>query len=748
MTDYINTSSAASNDVASASATERLCADRRAFDAYNVLYYPVVPVASDAHVLSAIVPTDTDWNLALAARENLTSSTAYTLSDDAVAQLALVYACQRTANVPPALFVNPLSDILDIVPDAAMGNPMYPDFPTQVIEMNPVQYRTNQILHYMSTYGMEFFASCLGVGIDVHRGWLPDVSSTDKTRVDDVLVEKHVLNVVPSAHAMASFIARELARPTRMPEPAVSLAVEFASQGLFDSVHVAFHENMMEILRDASNQSSSALESACSAFCQHPGDVLKAVLWCAEKADKNHIHTKSKKGFCRALEHFDAASVAHNIADLSGKGQKACNMLSVSRFGGTSLLSAIDMVDKGEVVSFNARIERLWKTYTEIDGALHDGSNAANLMGACQEVEDELLSLYGTRPGVLLRSISRLVKGHVPEDVIAREVMEHVGDYSLATLVSLETSVAACDMHIERDWRGGALNADDIERRERDVQVRAAVSRIVVKAIAEKLRMLETPLYGKKVLLDSCGFSLAGSVILPNETGNTSGAYPPAGMAYDVPADKTVRFFTFWDDRSKRVDVDLHFQYMTRDGKRGDVGWYSAYHMKGMTTSGDITHSEDAAEYLDIDMSVAAADGIDTVFQRQHIYCGAQNWFDIDTCFSGALLVGDTSPDVSVYSSKNVLFHDDLNGEGRDMDYAMVDVPNHYVRILRGTKIPFSRTLFTLETYIGMLLEAQGCELATNIDSADIVLSVGRAVSDERDGKPVVSLIDEKFFIG
>ena len=60
-----------------------------------------------------------------------------------------------------------------LLPDVT-APPMYPDFPLQVMEMEEAEFRLHQLAHYFSTYGLEKF-----FGVEVKRGWLPDVAATE-----------------------------------------------------------------------------------------------------------------------------------------------------------------------------------------------------------------------------------------------------------------------------------------------------------------------------------------------------------------------------------------------------------------------------------------------------------------------------------------------------------------------------------------------------------------------------------------
>jgi len=79
---------------------------------------------------------------AVTANENL-ASLGYTLTAADVLRLA----------GSPSLngFVDSVSELMDSV-DA---EPVYPDFPTQVMEISEAEFRFHQLVHYFSTYGLE-----------------------------------------------------------------------------------------------------------------------------------------------------------------------------------------------------------------------------------------------------------------------------------------------------------------------------------------------------------------------------------------------------------------------------------------------------------------------------------------------------------------------------------------------------------------------------------------------------------------
>ncbi len=760
------------------------------FEAFGILYYPLFAHRFD---LEGAALDDTDMAWAITANTNL-EGTGYTLSQVSILALAALHhrlspLAADTGFLPVTESlteqgVNPLADLQRLVPDVS-ATPMYPDFPSQVMAMDEATFRYHQALHYASTYGVEQVAGLCGFDVTVGEGWLPDVTSTAKTRSDEAIVQPKVLHVVLTIEDMYEVVEARLARATRMHPAEIQTTIEvltdFANDEIVDFPKVAFHENMMEIIRVASEGNSTTLAHIAGGFAQHPGDLLKATLYIVKSREAGHLATRQKKGLCRAFERFSAMSIARNIVDAGKDERRAINYLSVARFAGPHLHEACELVWSGKVVSWAARMEQLWQAVEaakaptttpapeQHDPVLTTHKNPlperlrnafarlvrptapSEAMSAADEPSDTvaddaldqawqaLLAHYGTRPGMLFRSLARLMKHGCPDELLRPEVFLHAIDYALPTLVRTLTIMSEVAPRHRLAARGYA----SFQVTTSDATVDKRFCALLRELVLPRLRELNTPFKGKRVYLDTAGISLTGSILMPNDTGNTGTAWPPIGMAWDLPSDQTVRFFTFWDDRRTRVDVDLHFIGLMENGERVNIGWNSLYNTAGMVTSGDITTSHNSVEYLDANMGRAREEGVLLVVQKQHIYCGATRWGDISTCYSGALVVRDTDADVELYDARNLLFRDDLTGEGTRMDYAVVNFSGHYLRIMRGAKMPLGDVEFSLGDYLAALLEAQGATLVVDPKDADVRVCVGRS-----DDPAVVSLFDEGFYLG
>ena len=126
---------------------------------------------SEMRVLEANGPVDikdldlnsaVDFDKALVDNENL-KALGYQLKLEAIVRLAAGY--KSNPSMKP-LFKR----VMELEPGITVS-PMYPNFPTQVLEMSDLEYKVNQVLHYISTYGVEDLFD-----LEVQEGWLPETT--------------------------------------------------------------------------------------------------------------------------------------------------------------------------------------------------------------------------------------------------------------------------------------------------------------------------------------------------------------------------------------------------------------------------------------------------------------------------------------------------------------------------------------------------------------------------------------------
>ena len=667
------------------------------------------------------------YRMALTADERL-AAYGYRLDEQSLMALAKLYATGD--------FCDPVRVVGELLPTPD-ATPMYPDFPTQVMSMDEATYRLHQAVHYLSTYGIESIAAEFGTPVEVVKGWLPDVGQTEKTEVDDALLETRALSLAFTLDEVARSAWQHLVyRNERMTDSDVRFVSSLPVPADADGSKIVFHENALMLLKQAllGAKGSPVDEFVQRArnFAAHPGDVIKFVVFLREGMQKSeHLPTSWRRRLVALLESYTTGSLEENLTFDRERSLRVLELVSYNRFSRSAGHRAVvDALRDGTLRNWASRKEDAYR------------SGDTN----------QVVRVISERPGVMLREVVRMLRAGVPPEAI--EASLHGAKLSLATLLNATAKLSA-PYDASRRLRNGMVPPYLRQRRpdgtsansfvadpplvEQEHARRKRAAHIMHELLVERLRQLETPLRGRKVLLDSQGYDLAHSYVMTNVAQGTSSYYAP-GMAMTVPEEaKRVRFFVFWDDRSKRVDLDLHAETDTGE----HVGWDGAFNQSGLTMSGDITHSRNAVEYLDVDFEEAAKAGVSYVRLALHYYNGG-TFDNIAKAFTGLLVTGRGKPDHRLYQSDNVLMRNDLSEtRQRYMAICLIDVRNRCVVPLMGGGVPYGSP-FTAQRFLDDLLEAQGATLVAQVDDlgeAGVRVTVGKPTQDE------VSLMDQGWFV-
>lgn len=643
--------------------------------------------------------------LALIDNENL-NALGYNLKGEGIVKLAQDY----TANPEMTpLYVK----VKEFQPDIE-ALPMYPNFPIQVLEMDELTFRIHQLVHYLTTYGMEQM-----LGTEVREGWLPKTETLMEREEDKHLLKLKTLDYLTSTEINELVIDKLIGRKERMlpNELIIAKAVVNDSRSRESIKEIPFKENIGALYDGILMKGS--LESRYEAFAElanilkHPGDVLDLVESLVVGNKYKHLKTSLKRGFVDLIESFPLAAIEENLASnrwsnkFLGKGGKQRSLnrnvavidyLSFSKFSKKpEVMSIVNELKDGLLFSWNQLLEQAY--------------NAKSL--------DEVVRLLKQRPGIYFRQINRLYKAGVPVNVMTKDVKEFASDLKTQSIVS-------------------ALNNYEGED---------DVSKVFYDALLSNLMSKEIDvLAGKKVFVEQneIDFNLSKLAITDKFE---EGGYIQSGMAIKVPEDaKFIRFFTYWNDE-KNIDIDLHAAYENDKGT-GHIGWNGNRIGDGLVFSGDITHS-DAAEYIDIDLEEAKREGVSRVQFNINSYTRIK-FKDIETIYSGLMVLGEMGQKVKLYDQKNVLFRHDLENKSMAANYGLLDLEKGLIRIL-GTNththndqdlVDEIDVKLSISSYLSILLATQGCKIVTDRKDADLVLGLGK--SDEEN---YVSLVDNNFFM-
>ena len=659
--------------------------------------------------------------------------------------------------------------------------PMYPDFPEQVMKMDEAEFRMHQMIHYFSTYDLEAL-----FGVEVSRGWLPDVASTPESESDDSLFAAKVLELMPEEEAPAEALRRILTKRERMTKPSkelVTLAIPFATPELLSGIPIPFKENLVDLF-------DAVLEGADKAdrirflqqICQHTGDVMKCVRGILPK-HRYHLRTGQKRAIVRLLESYPAGDFTANLI-LSRAGREK-NLIALqyldynmySRSGAHR--EAVRTLRSGELRSWEGQARHLVET---------GGPGALDFIAA--------------RPGMMLRMLRWLLRRGYKDSEILERLTGKAGVLSLHTIVETlnaldeagerqpreELYLAALDMReraaakrmenlktlllgekdLDPELRTHILrnveyrqrkNAESFSREyrkaralyEKSLPFDGRVYDILTAVLFEHLKGTRTELYRKKAYLQTDAYDLSRSVMKAGKCSD-EGGYLPAGIAVRIPGEvRHLRFFVYWNDR-KRVDLDLHAEAFDTELNPIHVGWNSDFKKGGIVHSGDITHSN-AAEYIDIDLNAPLL----RAQTRIHIYYGKDSFKEIDTCYVGMMAVKETGAKTKLYDPKNCFFTHELRSDSRDLYYGYVDVPErrlYFVGKEPKTLPEYCRPReaarqeresahrLTMDKYISLLFEAQEVTTADSPEEADLILTMEKSAEEKG-----VSLVDRNFYL-
>ena len=200
--------------------------------------------------------------------------------------------------------------------------PMYPDFPSQVISMSEAQYRFNQILHYMSTYGIEEMS-----GAAVSKGWLPESVETKKDKDDISLMESRNVLLIDENDMYEIAWSKILSKKERCTLSESNVIAECCNYiQMSDLCPVAFKENICIIADIILNNAPGRFVYVMTKLCQHTGDVWKCLNYILRY--KRHLRTSQKRLIIKLLESHPISDFKANLCLSNKKANEIIHMLN------------------------------------------------------------------------------------------------------------------------------------------------------------------------------------------------------------------------------------------------------------------------------------------------------------------------------------------------------------------------------------------------------------------------------------
>lgn len=698
----------------------------------------------------------------------------YSLSDKGVLNLARCYSTGEQGMNLNKYFEQQYK--AGMLSGADFGShPLIAGFPEEVLEMSEAKYRFIQILHYCSTYGLKE-AGYPGVP----QGWFPQTGKEgdysqeqekyyNRMTVVDFLTDKEAYGKV--VKLMSS--ARRLNSPEIRSVVGVLRYCIRTHPGYYhkDDFKPSFKEDGAVIIKTAMEEhlTSSELESFLRVLTTNPTDVLKVLdlrrsvyrvkgtndlfaLQNRYRVDNTQIAkmpTRYKRAFVRVLDSFGEESLMTALADASKELRYSIRRISYKRFTAyPERVEKIESVMHREVRGFNSQLQRVFK-------GLEDGTVTM----------EEAKRVFSLRPGVVMRELRHLIRAMRVVSFVSKgtntvvvcnkaklEELEKLAE-DLSTGMSLSNLVRTCtkfsmqgDVNVTSAMTGENVSYAKVSPLQLQEENRV-VSHLLRLALKVNLAAnKDERVAGKKVYLDRNGVSLESSLVLPNDIGENEGSVYPAGIALEMPANiNLLRFFLFWQDKEKQVDLDLHAYLLKESGAKEHIGWNTRYREgSAVCTSGDVTTSfNPAEEYIDVNFHEAKAQGIKGINIALQDYTHEKDGFaGVQKAMFGVEALGKGTRAEKLYDPKNVVFQEDLNSKGTDLQYAYVDIDNRALRFMRGVSCA-GEYAYTLKNYLDDIIKAWGIDLVDSAEQANVVVSLGKVKDSE-----AVDLLEENFFLG
>lgn len=282
----------------------------------------------------------------------------------------------------------------------------------------------------------------------------------------------------------------------------------------------------------------------------------------------------------------------------------------------------------------------------------------------------EATELLATRPGMLARRLDQLIRSTHHKYVVANEFLA-VAD-QVATPVLLQVSQHFNSRDKDQEFRTifpkGSLAKAQILPNEFE-PLPSKVCRIVVNGIDDVLvKRFSTLSKLGNVYVDPN----LENYFVPFSQRSASKALKTIVRGSRIPLENdsnTVRFFIWWKNMGNnpwggRVDIDLSAMLVNEEWNRADHIAYYNLRSFGGHHSGDITNAPDgASEFIDIDLKKCIESGHRYIIMTINSYT-QQPFHDLPECFAGWMLRKNANSG-EIFEAKTVKNKSDVTGESR-----------------------------------------------------------------------------------
>lgn len=656
-------------------------------------------------ILPETTPNIADVNVVATLLKNI-ESLGYTLSKELIVELI------TSSNADVIRFAEDVTTSLkNLLGDNVRHRPMYPNFPSQVMEATEAELYVNAMLHYLGK----------SVGLRI----LPIYEKKDRPALNHskplVIIDKG--STEDFVKLMTNLIKSKISF-NEVDREDLKLTLKTFSLGIAD---VPNKENLAfaaSIESEFTRQFKTATDVLRYAVALSDGDISLATKTKFRKFKKSE--RREILGLLNSLN-----EITEDMLRYKSEWKRLGEILHpgdyVSRF--PTAAEAFNILRNDlPFETFNSKTERLIKEEKTLEAAQH----------------------LSARPGEFARRLDKLLReADVLELVSIVDAFEEVA-HKVSSSVLLQTRAH----FIDRDSKslrvffpkGNIAKFTAVEDKRYGVASgqAGAVVDICTKALAKIYSENETL---GRVFVDP---SLKGYLIPFGNRSASAGVRTLArGTRMPIdPSDKVIRLFTHWKDVPgtwRGTDIDLSAGLLDENfNTRGTVSYYNLREVGGVH-SGDITSAPNgASEFIDIDIEKALKAGHRYVYMSILSYT-RESFKDIPELFAGFMGRTDAGSG-EIYEPKTVLNKIDITVDGTNAVPMILDLKNREI-IWTDMTMPSARyrpnNVASNKSALELLAEALITRKAPNMfDLFTIHASARGVLVDTREDADVVFALD------
>lgn len=508
-----------------------------------------------------------------------------------------------------------IKDLEEMVGAYVEYNPMYPNFPEQVIKASEEELKANAFWHYLGDW--------------IGRRIMPEYEKKEREPLKDE-VQLKVINLGSKEDFNAIFTGLLSAKSSI--SEADKQDIEWYVKNYGTNVlnitpeEIPLKENLalfisyllksdIELNDQIESQVKTATVVLRIAVGLSDGDVSLAA-----NTKFANISKKNRRLLLQLLE--NAGDITEDMLRYKNRWKRLGERLHPFEYKKRfpQVYQAFDII----------RNDKPFRTFnSKVEVALHSG-----------EVQ-KAVNLLKTRPGEMARRLDHLIRNSGNPEAILLEFQEVASDVSSPVLLQVKT-------HFEhrnnpRELRVffpkgdiGKVKAIDNNLPEIEEGIcRKAIS-ICNEALIERFSKYK-PL-GKVYLDESLkNYTVPFGLRSASKTLNTI----PTGSRINLPKGDTIRFFIYWKNGINRTDIDLSALALDESSShRATVAYYNLK-VPGIYHSGDITSAPDgASEFIDINIPQCIKQKMRYILMSVNSYTW-QPYSDLPICFAGFMVRGN-----------------------------------------------------------------------------------------------------------